>query len=63
MTNVDICHQNPEDCWEANVTAVEYLIEQCQRHNVYLCHVSTDFVFDGENGPRRRPARSYFDLW
>ena len=51
MTNVDICHQNPEGCWEANVTAVEYLIEQCLRHNIYLCHVSTDFVFDGENGP------------
>ncbi|MDI9865270.1 NAD(P)-dependent oxidoreductase [Flectobacillus sp. DC10W] len=51
MTNVDMCHQDPEGCWEANVTAVEYLIEQCQRHNIYLCHVSTDFVFDGENGP------------
>jgi dTDP-4-dehydrorhamnose reductase len=54
MTNVDICHQNPEGCWEANVTAVEYLIEQCQRHNIYLCHVSTDFVFDGESIPIKK---------
>lgn len=57
MTNVDICHQDPTGCWNANVRAVEYLIEQCQRHHIYLCHVSTDFVFDGENGPYKEDAQ------
>lgn len=51
MTNVDQCEQNQKECWEINVTAVEYLIESCNANNTHLVHVSTDFIFDGSHGP------------
>ena len=51
MTNVDACEDNKEACWLMNVTAVEYLLEECEKNNSHLIHLSTDFVFDGENGP------------
>lgn len=51
MTNVDACETDRENCWKLNVTAVEYLIEACKKVDAHLIHLSTDFVFDGENGP------------
>jgi dTDP-4-dehydrorhamnose reductase len=51
MTNVDQCEQEKENCWKLNVTAVEYIVEACRKYNVFLEHVSTDFVFDGKAGP------------
>ncbi|REA59055.1 NAD(P)-dependent oxidoreductase [Dyadobacter luteus] len=51
MTNVDQCEAEKETCWKLNVTAVEYLIEACRKYDVFLEHLSTDFVFDGLNGP------------
>ncbi|MDH4298712.1 MAG: NAD(P)-dependent oxidoreductase [Cyclobacteriaceae bacterium] len=47
MTQVDLCEQERNACWEANVTAVGNLIAACQRNSVHLVHVSTDFIFDG----------------
>lgn len=51
MTNVDACEDNKEQCWEINVKAVELLLNQAKKHNCHLIHLSTDFVFDGEDGP------------
>ena len=51
MTNVDACEDDKEGCWRMNVSAVEYLLEECKKHNTHFIHLSTDFVFDGENGP------------
>ena len=51
MTNVDACETDRENCWKLNVTAVEYLIDACKKVDAHLIHLSTDFVFDGENGP------------
>lgn len=51
MTNVDACEVEKEACWDMNVNAVAYLIEACVLHEAHLIHLSTDFVFDGENGP------------
>ncbi|SEM13695.1 dTDP-4-dehydrorhamnose reductase [bacterium A37T11] len=53
MTNVDICHQDPEGCSRLNVVAVQTLVEVCNLYDVHLIQLSTDFVFDGENGPYR----------
>jgi dTDP-4-dehydrorhamnose reductase len=36
-----------------NVTATELLVEICSDKNIHLTHVSTDFIFDGKNGPYR----------
>ncbi|MCE7066222.1 sugar nucleotide-binding protein [Dyadobacter sp. CY326] len=51
MTNVDQCEVEKDACWKLNVTSVEILIEACRKHNIFLEHVSTDFVFDGKSGP------------
>jgi dTDP-4-dehydrorhamnose reductase len=51
MTNVDQCETEREQCWKANVNSVEHLIEACQKNDVHLVHVSTDFIFDGSHGP------------
>ena len=51
MTNVDQCEGEKDLCWTMNVKAVEYLTEACEKHQIFFCHLSTDFVFDGESGP------------
>ncbi len=57
MTNVDACESDKEGCWKLNVTAVEYLIAQSEKYNSHFIHLSTDFVFDGENGPYQEEDR------
>jgi dTDP-4-dehydrorhamnose reductase len=51
MTNVDACEEDEEKCRKINVKGVENLYSAAEENNVFLVHVSTDFVFDGENGP------------
>ena len=51
MTNVDQCETEKEACWKLNVTAVENLVNACATNSSFLIHLSTDFVFDGKNGP------------
>ncbi|MBO3699611.1 NAD(P)-dependent oxidoreductase [Roseivirga sp. E12] len=51
MTNVDQCETEREDCWKQNVDAVDFLIRACERNASFLLHLSTDFIFDGEDGP------------
>jgi dTDP-4-dehydrorhamnose reductase len=57
MTNVDACETEKEACWQANVTAVELLVRSCRSHGTRLIHVSTDFIFDGIDGPYNEQAR------
>lgn len=51
MTNVDACEADEINCRKINVDAVKYLFEACKSSGAYFVQVSTDFVFDGENGP------------
>ncbi len=51
MTHVDQCELDPKACRLLNVKAVEYLIKHSKSFNPHFVHLSTDFVFDGENGP------------
>ena len=51
MTNVDACESDREQCWLLNVTAVDYLIKESEKYNAHFIHLSTDFVFDGKDGP------------
>ncbi|WP_134088583.1 SDR family oxidoreductase [Olivibacter sp. XZL3] len=51
MANVDACERNPEKSYEVNVNAVSNLVGICERKNIHFIHLSTDFVFDGEEGP------------
>jgi dTDP-4-dehydrorhamnose reductase len=51
MTNVDTCETDRDGCDVLNVNSVAYLILACEKHGTYLCHLSTDFIFDGADGP------------
>ena len=51
MTNVDLCEKEKEACFLLNTQAVEYLANACELVNAQLVHLSTDFIFDGEDGP------------
>ena len=53
MTNVDACELDPVRCQKINVDAVQTLVSFCQKESCHLVHVSTDFIFDGQNGPYR----------
>lgn len=49
MTHVDNCEKHPEESAKLNHFAVKSMAQACADAGVYLCHVSTDFVFDGES--------------
>lgn len=51
MTNVDACEADKEGCDLLNVTAVEYILAACEKNDIHLVHLSTDFIFDGLKGP------------
>ena len=51
MTNVDACETNQEACDELNIGVVQYLKNYAEENNSHLIHISTDFIFDGKNGP------------
>lgn len=53
MTNVDQCEAEKDACWKLNVTATETLVAACGKYQIFLEHVSTDFIFDGTSGPYR----------
>lgn len=53
MTSVDACHVDREGAWQLNVEAVAHLVNACEQLDIHLIHLSTDFVFDGLNGPYR----------
>lgn len=57
MTNVDQCEFEKDLCWAMNVKAVEYLVEACEKQDIYFCHLSTDFIFDGKAGPYSEEAQ------
>jgi dTDP-4-dehydrorhamnose reductase len=59
MTNVDTCEIEKDLCWQLNVTAVEHLIAACAPHHIQLIHLSTDFIFDGADGPYTEDAQPH----
>jgi len=50
-TNVDGCETDRELCWRLNVDGVKNLIIAAKKENCRIIHISTDYVFDGKNGP------------
>lgn len=51
LTLVDKCEHERTQCDAVNITAVERISALCVKYATHLTHISTDFVFDGENGP------------
>ncbi len=51
FTDVDGAETRREECWRANVELTRSLVACCRPHGVWLGHVSTDYVFNGLQGP------------
>jgi len=51
ITDVDRCEGDRELSWRVNVLGVENLLRACETANAGLIQLSTDYVFDGRNGP------------
>ncbi|QCX39765.1 SDR family oxidoreductase [Aureibaculum algae] len=51
MTNVDQCEKEQVECDKINVDALKVIAKATKKHHSHLIHISTDFIFDGENGP------------
>jgi dTDP-4-dehydrorhamnose reductase len=47
-TQVDRAESESELAHRVNVQGSEYLAQLCAQHDAFLCHFSTDYVFDGK---------------
>lgn len=56
LTNVDTCHVQRNLAYQLNAEAVQTLVSICETDDIYFVHLSTDFVFDGADGPYRENA-------
>ena len=51
MTSVDGCERDPEAAQAVHVEGTENLVRACECAGARLIHLSTNYVFDGEDGP------------
>ena len=51
IADVDLCEVEKDLCWNTNVTAIGHLTKACEKLNIHLIHISTDYIFDGKRGP------------
>lgn len=57
LTHVDYCEQNEAESYEKTVTSTKNIIELSKKLNAKLVFISTDYIFDGENGPYDEEAK------
>ncbi len=48
LTNVDYCQTHREESFAINQDAVRVIAEECRKKSARLIHISTDYVFSGE---------------
>ncbi len=56
MTDVDGCEIQKEQCWKINVEAVDNLIQAARKTAAKIIQLSSDYVFDGSEGPYSETA-------
>jgi len=50
LTNVDKCEEDVDLARKVNIDGTRNIVESSRCHNSFLVHVSTDYVFSGEQG-------------
>lgn len=53
ISDVDFCERNSELAFQVNSLGTRNVAIACQRFDTALCYVSTDYVFDGKNTPKK----------
>ncbi len=56
LTHVDYCETHPEESYEKTVQSTINLIKLAKECNSRMVFISTDYVFDGNEGPYREDA-------
>lgn len=56
LTHVDYCETHVEESYEKTVQSTINLIKVAKECNARLVYISTDYVFDGKDGPYREDA-------
>ncbi|HAZ10466.1 MAG TPA: hypothetical protein DCY56_05100 [Candidatus Omnitrophica bacterium] len=51
ITDVDLCTLKPKLAMDVNIKGTMNLVKKTKEYDARLVYVSTDYVFDGENGP------------
>jgi dTDP-4-dehydrorhamnose reductase len=51
FTNVDLSEKMREEAWRINVKGVEYIAEAARAIDASIIHISSDYIFDGKDGP------------
>ncbi|MCB9033259.1 MAG: SDR family oxidoreductase [Chitinophagales bacterium] len=57
LTHVDYCEQNEVESYEKTVTATKNIVDLAEQLNATLVFISTDYIFDGHDGPYDEQAK------
>lgn len=56
LTNVDYCEKNVDESFLKTVVSAHNVVELSKRYKAKLVYLSTDYIFDGKNGPYTEEA-------
>ncbi|MBI5003373.1 NAD(P)-dependent oxidoreductase [Candidatus Woesearchaeota archaeon] len=56
---VDFCEQHPKESEKINFNGAQHVIDWCRNNQRYYLFLSTDYVFDGKNGPYQEDASTH----
>jgi dTDP-4-dehydrorhamnose reductase len=51
LTNADYCEDQQIESYNCTVKSTEVIVDFCKKNKIKLIYISTDYIFDGENGP------------
>jgi dTDP-4-dehydrorhamnose reductase len=58
LTHVDYCEEHPEESYKQTVTSTKNVTTLAERFGAKIIYISTDYVFDGKNGPYDESAET-----
>ena len=66
-TNVSRAEIDKQDCWDVNVGGTRNIVREAMNRDIFLVHISTDYVFYGDTGMYKDddpvgPVRNYYSL-
>ncbi|MEE9569833.1 MAG: lipopolysaccharide biosynthesis protein RfbH [Candidatus Binatia bacterium] len=57
LTHVDYCEDHPEEAFQTNTEGTKNIAKEAARSRSKLVYYSTDYIFDGKNGPYDEEAQ------
>lgn len=66
-TNVSMAEKDKSVCWNVNVGGTRNIVRAAMSRDIFLIHISTDYVFYGDTGMYKEddpvgPVRNYYSL-